>query len=239
VLLSIDYTPGNDGQVVSLFNFDLSDIPSVAKIESADLVLTKRPEADDTDVPFTALLITEEWTQQAATWNTKPDTTGNRFPVASEDFMLGGRGYTRFDLTKVVQEWIKNKDTTYGFQIDGPKTMEYHKKFHSSRGDVLPRLVLEYSVLAGLIGERGMIQKEIYLPPDENETEAETADVIVETTMEPDNDVDSDETSPEEDANVSALENNLAQVLTPTNIKIAAGAVFLLILVKILLTKRS
>ena len=237
-ILNINYNPENDGQFISFFNFDLAEIPALAKVDSADLVLARIPDADDTDVPFTAMLITEDWTQQTVTWLTRPDTAGNRFPTASEDFMLGGRGYTRFNLTKVVQEWIKNKDTTFGFQIDGPKNMEYIKKFHSSRGDVTPRLVIEYTV------QTSMIQKEIYLPSDETldvmeESEAETADIMEETAMEPEGEEGSDESIPEDDIDISVLENNIAQVLTPTNIKIAAGAIFLLILVKILLTKRS
>jgi len=234
IILNINYNPGNDGQFISFFNFDLSGIPTTAKIDSANLVLARRPDADDTDVPFTAMLISEDWAQQTITWSTKPDTTGNRFPTASEDFMLSGRGYTRFGLTKVMQEWIKNKDTTFGFQIDGPKNMEYVKKYHSTRGDVTPRLVIEYSVIAGMIGEHGVIQKEALLPQDETEDvieKAETADVVEEAKS-------SDEPAPEENIDVSTLENNLAQVLTPTNIKIAAGAIFLLILIKILLTKR-
>jgi len=206
VILNINYNPGNDGQFISFFNFDLSEIPAVAKIESADLVLARIPDADDTDVPFTAMHITENWTQQTITWLTKPDTAGNKFPIASEDFMLGGRGYTRFDLTKIVQEWIKNQNTTFGFQIDGPKNMEYVKKFHSTRGDVTPRLVIEYSVIAGMIGEHGIVQKEALLPQDETEDvmeEAETTDVLEETKT-------SDEPAPEEDIDVSTLENNLA-----------------------------
>ena len=234
VILRVSYTTGNQGQYISFFNFDLSEIPTLAKIDSADLVLTQRPDTDNLNVPFTAMLITDNWKQQTITWNTKPDTDGNKFPIAIENFMLGATEYTRFDLTKLVQEWVKNKDTTYGFQLEGPKNMGYVKKYHSSRGDILPRLVVEYSVLAGIVGEHGMIQKEAVLPPDDTGDKVEgaatgTEDVAEEIIVE---DTDAD---PE----VNALESNFAEVLTPTNIKIAAGAVFLLILIKILLSKRS
>jgi len=239
VILNISYTPGNEGQYISFFNFDLADIPGTAKIESADLVLAQKPDSDDTDVPFTAMLITEDWAQQSITWLTRPDTTGSKLPIASEDFALGGRGYTRFDLTKLLQEWVSNEDTIYGLQIEGPKNIQYNKIFHSTRGGVAPRLVVGYSVPAGVIGEHGMIQKEAYLPQDETggSMREEIGDMMEETAAE--DGADATETTPEEIADVSALENNLAQVLTPTTIKIAAGAIFLLILVKLLLPKRS
>jgi hypothetical protein len=231
-VLRISYTEGNDNQHLAFFNFDLSEIPNIAKIESADLILAQKPETDDKDVPFSAMLLQEDWDKTTITWNTRPKIVGNKFPIAVEEFMLGGRGYTRFNLTDLVQEWVKNNVSTYGFQMEGPKNFSYQKIFLSSNTNIAPKLEIDYSIFPGMVDGTAVLPDGTLIQSDETGDSANTSGTV-DTQEEEIPKRDEREPSKE-----GILAKSLAEVLTPNNFKIAAGAIFFLILLKILVSKR-
>ncbi len=206
-VLRVSYTEGSGTQHITFLDFDLSEIPDLAKIESANLVLALKPESDDKDVPFSAMLLQEDWEQSTVTWNTRPKTIGNKFPTAAEDL----QGYTRFNLTDLVQEWTNNKNVIFGFQLEGAKNSGYQKIFLSSNTNIPPKLEIEYSILLDTV----MGTAEI----------AGTSEEVIRRD--------------EKISRESILLKNLEDILAHKNVKTIIGGIFFLFLLKILVSKRS
>ena len=98
-------------------NFDLSDIPATATIESASLTLYAT-STDGEEISLARISTTEVW-NAATTWGTKP-TTGSFIYISGQAFSSGLNVVT---LTSTVQDWVTDSSNNgLALYLDSPAT---------------------------------------------------------------------------------------------------------------------
>jgi len=143
-------------------------VPEGAVIQKAELVMYALSPLYGG--PITVHQVLESWDEQTATWNSRGDSLGpwssegalslssDSVPTAemeSEDFpQCGywdcpegtmGDGWTRTDITEVMQRWVDDPTSNYGLMLD---VTEGRSAFVSCEGELHPWFYSKYPMLA-------------------------------------------------------------------------------------------
>jgi hypothetical protein len=257
-ILRVSYNTGNHTEHIILLNFDISELPEGAEIDSARLILTYHENSDTQNIALNIKRIRETWTQQAATWNNKPDTAGVTYSLSPDEYELNGQQVASFDLTELVTDWVENAGATYGFQIKGPNNITFYKNYYANLDEYPPVLEITYSVPPYLLGTiqaeaylgsdeedtTMMMEGEMYQPGEETEGESPDTEQGEETgeetqATEQDTEVDVNNTTDQASSDFQKnLEKNLSELFTTQNLAIVGGAIFLLLLAKIVFSRK-
>lgn len=105
----------------TLVNFDISSIPSTAIVSMAQLKVYVTGGSSTTGTGYyRTRLITQRWTSAKPSWGGGA-TSGNHesdyIGINDTYLSITGAGYYRFDVTAILQEWIKNPNKYYGIAI--------------------------------------------------------------------------------------------------------------------------
>lgn len=147
--------------VRSVIDFDFSQIPSGAIINSAYLSLYNNPTSPNNsghhssqDGPNTAILrrITSTWDESTVTWNTQPGTSSNNEVYIPQSTSVN-QDYPSIDVTALVQDIIDNPSQSFGFMIS-LNTEQLYRCMILASSDHLdptkhPKLVITYSITTG------------------------------------------------------------------------------------------
>ncbi|MEB2280169.1 DNRLRE domain-containing protein [Lysinibacillus xylanilyticus] len=157
--------------VRSLLKFDLSAVPSSTTILSTDLNLWFSSTNNNSPIDISLHKLTSPWEENQASWNNAKTTPYTAWKTAGGDF-LNDKLRTVKDISvppasiadamvnwkvplDVVQGWINNPTTNYGFMLKSDnETTQIYKKFASSEQSTLnkykPQLVVTYKTFARL-----------------------------------------------------------------------------------------
>jgi len=147
-----------EGKRRSLIDFDLSEIPSDAKIKSAYLSLFHNSETVEPIGGHSKLSgsnscflkrITESWEEGTVTWNNQPATTSENQVTIEESNTLD-QNYENIDITALVQDMISDPNSSFGIMLQ-LQTEVYYRAILFASGDMSvenkrPKLKLEYKV---------------------------------------------------------------------------------------------
>ncbi len=126
------------------------------KVVSASLVLHGHPD-NDTEAknsPIYLHKITSAWDENTVTWNTKPTYETNK--IISYDINFNGEGINNFDITTLVDGWMKDSASNHGVLLRGSVTTEadmsqwYNDYLHDDYATARPYAVIVYRECAGL-----------------------------------------------------------------------------------------
>jgi hypothetical protein len=145
---------GDDSNVRSLIEFDLSSIPVGATIESAELSLFYKNSPGNGDHSTlsgsnAAWLerITGTWTESTVTWDNQPATTVID-QVALPASTTNTQDYTEIDITAIVKSWVEDPDTNFGLMLRLQNETAYRQLSFASSDHTeeakRPKLVIKY-----------------------------------------------------------------------------------------------
>ena len=135
-------------------NFNLSSIPSGAKIDSAFLSLYFNEtsiygtqHSDDND--FFIQRITSPWDEKTVTWNNQPISTEQN-QVSISKSTLATQDFPDMNVTDLVQDMIKDKANSFGFLLKLHDEVPYKSLFFASSNNqdptLRPKFVVYYTV---------------------------------------------------------------------------------------------
>jgi YD repeat-containing protein len=155
-----------DGNIVrSLLKFDLSSIPFVGNVLSADLNLYLSSTNSSNPINISAHAVTGAWEENEASWTYKDTTPYTKWAMAGGDYGTNALstvsgiaaapanladGLTRWSIpVNTVQQWVSNPTSNYGFLLKSTsESTKVYKKFASSEQSVIteykPKLVVTY-----------------------------------------------------------------------------------------------
>ena len=124
----------------------LKAIPKGSTVNSAELRLYNW--ANTINDTFGIYRITASWAEMTVTWSNQPA----HFATAYASVMFGGVGYYKWDVKKLVQEWVSGTHADYGFKVikgkEGPGTYPYVAASDHTTADWRPKLTVDYSGVA-------------------------------------------------------------------------------------------
>ena len=141
----------------ALMQFDLSSVPSNAKIVAATLDLELQSLGETAAVE--AHQLTRDWTEAGVTWDaydgTNPWTTpgGDFVSAVSGSFLADSVGIKSMDLTALTQAWVDGSQSNFGVILLSPSGAGPENKYHSSDkiGEEHPKLTIDYVCECGVI----------------------------------------------------------------------------------------
>ncbi len=143
--------------VRSLINFDLSSIPTNAKVLSAELSLYSYDSpANGTHSKQSGSnacvlqRITSSWSESSITWNNQPSvSTVNQVSLAESQNSI--EHYEDIDVSELVQDMINDPDNSYGFMLRLVSESDYRKLLFASSDNadstLHPKLVVVYDII--------------------------------------------------------------------------------------------
>ena len=135
-------------------SFDLSSIPSEAKIDSAFLSLyfnkTSAYGAQHSgDNDFFIQRITSTWNEKTVAWKNQPSSTEQN-QVSISRSTLGTQDFPNINVTDLVQDMIKDKVNSFGFllklQVEVPYKMLLFASSNNQDPTLRPKFVVYYTV---------------------------------------------------------------------------------------------
>ena len=149
---------GNNSNVRSLIQFDLSAIPSNAFINSATLSLYFNPTSEEGKhycYPHSNSSylerITSNWSETTVTWNNQPSTT------TQNRVSLGGttsstQSFTNINVRQLIIDSRNNPSTSFGFMLRLQQEHKFKKLIFASSDNttaaIRPKLTITYTVPA-------------------------------------------------------------------------------------------
>jgi hypothetical protein len=150
---------GDESNVRSLIQFDLSSIPAGATINFARLSLWNNPtslEGGDFSGFFTPNAskiqrITQPWDEHTVTWNNQP--TATKLHQASLHHTTSShQDFLHINVTALVQDMIDHPATSFGFRLRLKKEEESRKLIFASSDNpdasIRPKLVVTYTPMS-------------------------------------------------------------------------------------------
>ncbi|MBC7266843.1 MAG: RHS repeat protein, partial [Coriobacteriia bacterium] len=165
--LKCGYYDSTTGHNRTLVKFDLSAIPSIARVDSATFSIYQFHTYYTNTATTTYLAkATSSW-GTATTWNTKPSYSY----LASQS--IAGRGvwvnWSQTAVKTTVQGWVANSSSNYGFMCyqkeDGSENTTHWRKFYSreySDSALRPKLVVTYTVIPDPVSDVSACTHEAY-----------------------------------------------------------------------------
>ena len=142
-----------------LFQFDLSSIPSTAKLDSAVLEMYMHSSSGAND-EIEAHALTRAWTEDGVTWNDYNGINSWSTPGGDYDaniagaFTPNGAGWNSLDITSLAQAWVTSDYPNYGMILLSPSASgNNEKKFHSSDAadsSLHPKFTITYRCECGV-----------------------------------------------------------------------------------------
>ena len=166
---------GNPSTVRDLLDFDLSQIPSGAVINSATLTLYHNPNSSNASAKHQSLSGSNEglisrvistWDENTVTWNTQPQTTTQNEVIIPQS-TSENQDYS-LDVTDLIKDMINNPSSSYGFMIR-LKTEQYYRSLVFASSDhpnasKHPKLEISYST--NVTGIQEMANSKIIIFPN-------------------------------------------------------------------------
>ncbi len=129
--LAAGESSGNYAGILIKFT-DVDNIPSSANITSAILKLYfyDSPTNPTNAINLSTRLITENWSEDTVTWNTKPSYSSN---YSDKVTLTNSYGWIEWDVTDGVQRWVNGSSINYGLAvIPDQEIANTDKRFYSS-----------------------------------------------------------------------------------------------------------
>lgn len=132
---------GTPGTIRSLVQFDYSQIPANAQIQSAELSLyamdTQAGQGQHSTLSGSNSAwierITSPWDELSVTWNTQPTTTTvNRIEIDAS--VSQTQNYTGIDVTNLVEDMFTFPSSSFGFMLK-LQTEEYYRRLNFCSSD--------------------------------------------------------------------------------------------------------
>ncbi len=152
---------GNQSNVRSLIQFDLSGIPANATITSATLALYFNPSSPE-GKHFQFLnsnssyisRITSAWNENTVTWANQPSTTStNRVSLSGTSSST--QSFTSINMKQLIIDSRNNPSTSFGFMLKLQQEKSFRKLIFASSdhptASLRPKLTIVYTVPAPLI----------------------------------------------------------------------------------------
>lgn len=121
----------------------LSAIPKNSTINKAELQLYNRSGNNPND-NFGIYRITASWVETTVTWSNQPAHYATAYALG----MVYGIGYYKWDIKKLVQEWVNATYANYGFMLKRPSgrrtTWPYLISSDHTTTDWRPKLTVDY-----------------------------------------------------------------------------------------------
>lgn len=252
--LYVGFNPtGNDVQA-TLINFNLSGIPKNATINSARLKFFQQvafSEQGFVSTNFSIYIISEPWVESSFTWTNRPaffmpDNCRNASYVVDKT-----QGYKELDIKCLVEHWLKGNNPYYGFYLLSPTNRNWLSMFYSKEEenqDHRAQLVVTYTILSPTPSPRpsptavaSPVAAEASIVPAASSQEPGEQDQVNPTVGASAEIQESSapQASPATTPTSSSfnLEAELAQVITAKNIKTAFILIFMLLALKMLLSR--
>ena len=151
---------GNPANYRSLIEFDLSNIPSGAIINSANLSLYSQESTGlgshstrSGSNESVLSRITSSWDENAVTWNNQPTTTAENEVFLSES-SSSTQDYLDIDVTNLVEDMIADPTNSHGFLLKLLNEQYYRKLVFAASGhsdsNLHPKLEVCYSITTTL-----------------------------------------------------------------------------------------
>ncbi len=146
---------GNPANYRSLIEFDLSNIPSGAIINSANLslysqespVLGSHSTRSGSNESVLSR-ITSSWDENAVTWNNQPSTKAENEVFLSES-SSSTQDYLDIDVTNLIEDMIADPSNNHGFLLKLLDEQHYRKMIFASSGhsnsNLHPKLEITYT----------------------------------------------------------------------------------------------
>jgi len=145
--LNLGWQIGGQEAMRILLQFDLSAIPANAIINSArwEMFQTQSIPVNDSSMDFRAQFMTQNWSEDAVTWNNANFLGGQSLPLGT---VPSGVGWQSGDARSVVQAWLSGTQANRGVLITGDEVASRGRwrVFRSREAGSPPRLVLDVTV---------------------------------------------------------------------------------------------
>lgn len=146
---------GNSAELISrkeddsfssfLIKFDFGVIPSNASIQSAKLTLTQT-EASGEDVTINVYKVTSSWVESTVSGTNKPNfDAGIIYGALPVDDSLGQKSFTQ-DLSDIVQNWVSDSGSNFGFYFESVSESIYSHGFGSRESGSKPSFTVTYTL---------------------------------------------------------------------------------------------
>ncbi len=157
---------GNNSNVRSLIQFDLSGIPANAFINSATLSLYFNPTSEEGKhycFPHSNSSylerITSNWNETTVTWNNQPTTTSqNRVSLGGTTSST--QSFTNINVKQLIIDSRNNPATSFGFMLRLQQEHKFKKLIFASSDNtteaIRPKLTITYTVPAPINGGHPM-----------------------------------------------------------------------------------
>lgn len=157
---------GNNSNVRSLIQFDLSAIPANAFINSATLSLYFNPTSEEGKhycFPHSNSSylerITSNWNETTVTWNNQPTTTSqNRVSLGGTTSST--QSFTNINVKQLIIDSRNNPATSFGFMLRLQQEHKFKKLIFASSDNttaaIRPKLTITYTVPAPINGGHPM-----------------------------------------------------------------------------------
>lgn len=139
----------------TVIDFDYSEIPSEARIDSAFISLYFDRNSiygsnHSGNNDFVIQRITSHWSEMEVTWNTKPTTTTNNQILISRSVSLY-QDFIDIDVSKLTQDIFDNRNSSYGFmfrlQTEQPERRLLFASSDHSNAAIRPKLKVFYTII--------------------------------------------------------------------------------------------
>ena len=138
---------GNEGEYKSfLVAFDLSVIPSNAAVDSANLTLIQTI-SEGSDITLNAYRVTSSWMESTVSGTDKPEfDAGFVYGAMTVDSNLGEKSFNQ-DLSDLVQNWVSDSSSNYGFYFESVSESSFLHEFGSKEmSGSNPSLIVSYTL---------------------------------------------------------------------------------------------
>jgi type IX secretion system substrate protein/disaggregatase-related protein len=148
---------GDESNVRSLIQFNLSSIPSNATVTDARLSLYNNPTSDEGGHvtsffhPNKSVLqrIVSNWSESTVTWNTQPNVSSlNKVTLAATT--SSHQNFLNINVTALVRDMIALPGTSFGFRLKLTSEDHFKKLIFASSDNtnaaLRPKLVITYTV---------------------------------------------------------------------------------------------